>query len=273
MKNFKNRTVLITGGSSGIGLALGKQFASKGAHVWILARRKNLLKSAQKEIRQCCLSPNQNIEIISADVSKYDELKTALQSFIKEKGVPDILINSAGISYPGTFLNLESKIFDDTININYLGTVYPTKIIAPEMVKQGHGHIVNLSSLAAIVGIYGYSAYAPSKYAVRGFSRVLRAELNPHGISVSIVYPPDTDTPQLAFENKIKPEITKAITQGGGLLSADKVASDIIKGIEKDKFTIIPGLEGKLLVAFAPIIGRILYHSSVKKAKQTIKKN
>ena len=272
MKNFDNKTVLITGGSSGIGLALSKQFASKGANVCILARRKSILEDAQKEIRKCCKSSSQNIVAISADVSNYDELKTALSKYIKENGGPDILINSAGITYPGTFLDLNPKIFADNININYLGTVYSTKLIAPEMVKRGYGHIINISSLAAIVGIYGYSAYAPSKYAVRGFSRVLRAELKPFGVSVSIVYPPDTDTPQLAFEDKLKPEITRAITHGGGLLSADKVASIIIKGIQQDRFSIIPGLEGKLLVLFAPIIGRVLYHYAVNKAKNAKKK-
>ncbi|MCJ7518909.1 MAG: SDR family NAD(P)-dependent oxidoreductase [Anaerolineaceae bacterium] len=165
-------------------------------------------------------------------------------------------------------MDLDPTIFKNVIDTNYLGTVYLTKLILPKMVEKNSGYIVNISSLAALIGIYGYTAYASSKYAVRGFSRCLRSEVKPHGIDVSVVLPPDTDTPQLAFEHSIIPETTKKINQSGTVMSAEKVAHIIVEGIKKKKFTIIPGFEGKLLYAFAPILGRYFYRYAVNLAKK-----
>lgn len=261
---FKNKNILISGGSSGIGLALAKQYFSLGSSVTIIARRKNILEQAKTEIEKERIDPNQTLKSISADVSKYSDLKSALD---KERPVTDILINSAGIAYPGKFTELEPDIFYNVMNINYYGTVNLTKLIVPEMVEKRSGYIVNISSLAALIGIYGYTAYAPSKYAVRGFSRCLRAELKSKGIDVSVVLPPDTDTPQLAFEHTLLPDITRQINQSGGVMSAEKVADSIIKGIKRKRFTIIPGIEGKILYLFAPIFGRYFYHFAVRKDK------
>lgn len=261
---FINKNVLISGGSSGIGLALAKQYFSLGSSVTIIARRKNILDQAKTEIEKERIDPNQTLISISADVSKYSDLKSALE---KERLVTDILINSAGIAYPGKFTELDPDIFYNVMNVNYYGTVNLTKLIVPEMVERRSGYIVNISSLAAVIGIYGYTAYAPSKYAVRGFSRCLRAELKSKGIDVSVVLPPDTDTPQLAFEHTLLPDITRQINQSGGVMSAEKVADSIIKGIKRKRFTIIPGLEGKILYIFAPIFGRYFYRFAVNKDK------
>lgn len=192
--NYQNKNVLISGGSSGIGFALARQFLRRGANICLLARRQNLLKQAQQDLSKEKIKDTQKISIISADVSDYSNLEKSLKDF---KGNFDILINSAGIAYPGEFAELSPKVFADVMNINYLGTVYLSKLILPGMIAQSSGHIVNISSLAALIGIYGYTAYAPSKYAVRGFSRCLRSEVKAYGIDVSVVFPPDTDTPQL----------------------------------------------------------------------------
>lgn len=261
---FINKNVLISGGSSGVGLALAKQFFSFGSSVTILARRKDILDKAKTQIEKERISPNQTLKSISADVSKYSELKSALEN---ERPVFDFLINSAGIAYPGKFTELNPEIFYDVMNVNYYGTINLTKLIVPEMVKKRSGYVVNISSLAAVIGIYGYTAYAPSKYAVRGFSRCLRAELKSKGIDVSVVLPPDTDTPQLTFEHTLLPDITRQINQSGGVMTPEKVAESIIKGMKRKKFTIIPGLEGKILYLFAPIFGRYFYHFAVKKDK------
>ena len=153
------------------------------------------------------------------------------------------------------------------MNVNYFGTINLTKLIVPEMVEKRSGYIVNISSVAALIGIYGYTAYAPSKYAVRGFSRCLRAELKSKGVDVSVVIPPDTDTPQLAFEQTLLPDITRQINQNAGLMSPEKVAYDIIKGMKRKKFTIIPGFLNRILYLFTPILGRYFYHFAVKRDK------
>ncbi len=261
---FENKNILISGGSSGIGLALAKQLFSLGSSITILARRKDLLKKAVLEIEKQRINSLQTVISISADVSKYAELKSALA---KDRPVADVLINSAGIAYPGLFTELDPEIFYNVMNVNYYGTVNLTKLIVPEMIEKRSGYIVNISSLAAVIGIYGYTAYAPSKYAVRGFSRCLRSELKSKGIDVSVVLPPDTDTPQLAFEHTLLPDITRQINESGGVMSPEKVSDSIIKGMKRKTFTIIPGLEGKLLYLLAPIFGRYFYHFAVKKDK------
>lgn len=261
MNQFSQKHILISGGSSGIGLALAKQFFSLGSHVTILARCVDTLENAKREIDLARVSSLQEIEIISADVCNFDALEKELS---QPRKPVNCLINSAGIAYPGEFETLDQDVFSRVMDVNYMGTVNLTKIIIPEMITNQEGYIVNISSLAAVIGIFGYTAYAPSKYAVRGFSRCLRAEMVPKGIQVSVVLPPDTDTPQLAFEHTLLPEITKKINQKGGVLTAESVAKAIIKGMQRKNFTIIPGFEGKILYLFAPIIGRYFFRFALK---------
>lgn len=261
---FKNKNIVISGGSSGIGLALAKQLFALGASITIIARRQNLLEKAKKEIDQERIDSNQTIKSISVDISKFADLKNTLDH---KRAPTDILINSAGITYPGKFTELDIKIFYDQMNINYFGTVNLTKLIIPEMVEKQSGYIVNISSGAALIGIYGYTAYAPSKYAIRGFSHVLRTEVKSKGIDVSIVYPTDTDTPQLAFERSLMPDITLQINQTSPVMTPEKVAHDIIKGMKRKKFMIIPGLWNRILYPFSPILERYFYHFAVRKDK------
>ncbi len=199
---------------------------------------------------------------------------TDLKNTLKDQATRfDMLVNCAGIAYPGEFTDLKPEIFEEVMRINYLGTVYLTKLVVPGMVERRSGYVVNISSLAALIGIYGYTAYAPSKYAVRGFSRCLRSELKAYGIDVSVVLPPDTDTPQLAFEHSIIPDITRKINENGGVMSADKVAQIIIRGLRRRQFSIVPGMEGKLLYALSSVIGRYFYHLAVREHRKILRIN
>ena len=126
------------------------------------------------------------------------------------------------------------------------------------MVARRSGHIVNISSVYGFIGGYGYSAYCASKFAVRGFSDALRAELKPLGIGVSIVFPQNTDTPQLARENKLKSPLLKAM-DNTRVMTAEDVAKVIVRGISRRQYVIIPGTEGKFLFWMTGVLGTGTY--------------
>lgn len=272
MSYYINKTILITGGSSGIGLALAQQLAADGASVHILARNAQRLQSALNTLEAKRLSSEQKFSTIQADISNYETLKPVLDQFLATYATPDILINSAGVAYPGEFSEMEMNIFHQMMDINYMGTVNVTKLVIPGMLERATGQIINFSSMAGFIGVYGYTAYGASKYAVRGFSDVLRAEMKPKGISVSIVFPPDTDTPQLAYENQFKPPITKILAGSAGLMTAEEVAAIALKKAARNKYIITPGFESSLFFTLSNLIGRLIYRVMDMQINQAIKK-
>lgn len=126
------------------------------------------------------------------------------------------------------------------------------------MVARGRGSIVAVSSGAALMGVYGYTAYGPSKFAVRGLLEALRAELKPHGVHVACVFPPDVDTPQLADENLYKPAETFAISGTVKPMTADAVAAKIVRAIERGKFAVYPNAEMSLFGGLAPLLAPVM---------------
>ncbi|HWQ45776.1 MAG TPA: SDR family oxidoreductase [Longilinea sp.] len=237
------KSVLITGGSSGIGLALAKRFARNGADVWILARRLDVLQKAQKEIEQARLSTDQVIGILQADVGHEASINQVLTEFCEATGAPDYLVCAAGIVQPGLLVEQPLEIFQATMQIDYFGSVASTKAVLPYMISRKSGHIAFISSLVGFAGSYGYASYAGPKFALRGFADVLRTETLEHHLTVSIVYPPDTDTPQHEYEKPFQLEVTKEINKSAGLLSADKVAEAIYKGLLRKQYIITPNFE------------------------------
>ncbi len=264
---------LITGGSSGIGLALAKQLAEQGYNISIVARDQQKLDAAVQEIQQSRELSTQQVIALSADVGNQQQAEAAVNKAIEQLGAPAQLITSAGIAVPGYFQELPIENFEKTMQINYFGTVYVIKAAQAAMQAAKKGRIVIVSSGAALTGIFGYTSYGASKFALRGFAEALRAEMKPLGLGVSIVYPPDTDTPQLHEENKTKPYETKQITGAAKLMTADAVASCIIKGVKANKFAISPNLEIKLLTWLNSIIAPLLYRyfdGIIKKASKSL---
>jgi 3-dehydrosphinganine reductase len=241
------KVALVTGGSSGIGKAIACGLAKRGMDVWLLARRKDLLDAACKEVESRRKDQSQKIRTISADVSCLDQVRMAVKQVIETSAIPDLLVNSAGVAHPGYVQELDINIFNWMMDVNYFGTVHVTKEILPTMLERGTGYIVNISSVAGFLGTFGYTAYGASKFAVHGFTDALRAEMKTRGIGVSLVYPPDTQTPQLEYETSIKPLETKALAGNTQVMSPDEVAQEIINGIGRGKYMILPGLESKLI--------------------------
>jgi 3-dehydrosphinganine reductase len=249
---------LVSGGSSGIGLALSKILAGEGWNVTILARGQSRLDEASAILNAARKNQSQRVIATPADVADPIALGRAVEDAVAALGAPDMVVASAGIVIPETFVQLPPDAFRQTMEVNYFGTVDLVRACLPSMRANRKGRIVLVSSGAGLIGLYGYSAYAPSKFAVRGFGEALRQELKPEGISVSVVFPPDTDTPQLREEIRVRPEITSRIAGGAKVKSAEEIAQAIWDGVKRGRFVIAPGFEMTMLARFAGILLPIL---------------
>lgn len=276
MKDFDGKLVLITGGSSGIGLALAKKMAVLGANVWILSRNPSRLEMALAQVRQSAARTGQAFGVLKCDITQPHVVDETLGRFIAEHGVPDLVVNSAGYSYPQTFLNIPPEIFADQMDVNYFGTVNIIRALLPGMLARGSGHIVNLCSTAGLLTFYGFTAYSASKFALRGFTDALRSEIRGSGVDISLCFPPDTDTPGLQTENEVKPEVTRIVSNAGGLASPEQVADSIVRGIRRNQYLILSGVMNKLIYALVGMLGKLTYpvmDAMVSSAKQQARKN
>jgi short-subunit dehydrogenase len=161
-------------------------------------------------------------------------------------GPPDVLVNCAGRAYPGHFESITDAQLEDTLRTNLVGCWNTVRALLPHLKARG-GYVVNTASLAGIIGVFGYTDYCASKFGVIGFSEALRSELKPYGITVSVLCPPDTDTPGFATENTTKPEETQAISAGARVLGADAAADALLRGMRRGRFLIVPGASARLV--------------------------
>ncbi len=266
-----SKCAIITGGSSGIGKEMAKILANRGANIFLVARREEVLKAALGEVRGRAVSPSQRFGYFGADVSNLDAVKEAVAAAEDECGPPAVLINSAGIVNPGYVEELPISGMEAEVSINYLGTMYMIKQVLDGMMRRREGWILNVSSLGGLKGIFGYTGYSGSKFAVVGFSEALRAEMRPYGIQVSVLCPPDVDTPTFEEENKVKPLETKRISEGGQVMQPQDVARAAIKEMEKGTFLIIPNVPGKLFYIvnrLFPSLLNTLFDKTVEKVRK-----
>ena len=256
--DFEGKVTLITGGSSGIGLAIAKLLMQKGCHVWLLARNRERLQMALSQVEAVRKNPDQHCGFVAADITNVDEAAEAIAEVTRTCGAPDILINSAGDVYPVLFCEMDCDISHKLMEVNYFGMVHVIHACLPAMIARRSGYIVNISSVYGFLAGYGYTAYCASKYAVRGFSDALRSELKPLGIGISIVFPQNTATPQLEYEDTLKSPLMKAIDTTA-IMSADTVARAIVRGISHGQYVIIPGAEGKFYFWLTHLLGTGIY--------------
>jgi 3-dehydrosphinganine reductase len=248
-------SALITGGSSGIGLAVARQLAQNGCHVWLVARREALLQTALQSLQAEAISQDQRFGFTPADLSDPAQAARVVGEMTGAIATPTLLVNSAGIVEPGCFTDLTLDDFHRQMEVNFYATLYVIKAALPGMLERRSGTIVNIASGASFAGLFGYTAYSASKFAVRGFSEALRSELKPQGIHVMLVYPPDTDTPQLAYDNGHKPPETKVLSATAKVRSTEEVASEILKGIQRHRMSVTPGFDTKLLSRLVGLLG------------------
>jgi len=243
MQWYRGKKVFITGGSSGIGKAAAKLLAHWGASVMVVARGQERLEQTLEQLR--AVSSGGTLAVRAVDVTDRKAVQDVAAETLQTLGGLDVLINNAGIAHPGYIAEIPDDIFESMMQVNYFGTVNTTRAFVPHFMQQKGGHVCNVSSLVGFMGIFGYSAYAASKFAISGFSECLRQDLLPYNVSVSVAFPPDTNTPQLEEENRIKPPETKAIAGNVKVLQPQEVAQAILEGIAAERYHIVPGLGGK----------------------------
>ncbi|XVE68665.1 hypothetical protein DITRI_Ditri09bG0087100 [Diplodiscus trichospermus] len=242
---IKNRHVFITGGSSGIGLALAHKAVSEGARVSLLSRSLDKLKEAQKSIR---LAYGVDVTIFAADVRDYE----AVERSIMDSGPIDLLLVCHADYLPQELVKLGLDEVKSMIDVNLMGSFNVIKAALPLMKNRKDrrpASIALMSSQAGQVGIYGYTAYSASKFGLRGLAESLQQEVISDDIHVSLIFTPYIDTPGLEEERKARPELTDIIGGSSGtLLKAEEVAQKALDGIKCGSFSIPFNWEGHILV-------------------------
>jgi len=189
MKSPKDKVVIITGGNDGIGKQIAIKLAEKGAKLALVARNEEKLKSTQDEIG------NDTVKIYQCDIRDSKDRKEVVEQIIKDFSQVDILVNNAGIIHQLMPLEeMDEQLIDDVIQTNLTGLIQITRLLLPHLRKRPEAAIINISSLAGVIARPGYTAYSASKYGVRGFTDVLKADLKKTNIRVAGIYQSGTNT-------------------------------------------------------------------------------
>uniref|UniRef100_A0A7S2KIU3 3-dehydrosphinganine reductase n=1 Tax=Leptocylindrus danicus TaxID=163516 RepID=A0A7S2KIU3_9STRA len=257
--------VVVTGGSSGIGLSIAQELVKiQAKKITLIARGEDKLKQARDMLNDLAKSYTDEkktlngteIGFVSLDVSNEDEVNKKLTPILKESP-PTMLFNVAGTSISGYVESTPSRMYESLMRINYLGTVNITRVCLPFM-RGGEGAAIAVTSSAAgQVGVFGYTAYSPSKFALSGFVEALSMEVLADKVSVTIAFPPDTDTPGYKEEQKCKPKETDLISDAAGLFKPEDIARKMIKATLGGQYTVYWGLEGWMLATLTAGMGPV----------------
>lgn len=224
------KTAVITGGTKGIGRALVEKFAKEGFSIFTCARKKSELDSLYKDLHQHY--PHQTFHCLQSDLSIKEEA-IGFGKFVAEHGNIDILINNTGYFLPGQIQNEADGVLESMLSTNVNSAYHVTRAILPVLLKQKNSHIFNICSTASITAYINGGSYCISKYALLGFSKVLREELKDKGIRVTSVLPGATFTAswegtELPSERFIKPEDVADTIWGVYSISKQTVVEEIL---------------------------------------------
>ena len=268
---MKDKVVIITGGSSGIGEALARKFAKEGSKVIIGARNSKALQKVAEDIR----SSGGDIQWLQTDVSLEADCKNLILKAMDSYGRIDILINNAGVSMRALFNSLDLKVIKHLMDINFWGTIYCTKHALPYVLEQ-NGSIVGVSSVGGIKGLPARTGYSASKFAMNGFLQSLRTENLRNGLHVLMAFPGFTASnirnTALGADGSLQGESPR---DEGKMMTSEKVADHIYKAVVKRKTKIILTSEGKIINILNKFcsewLDRLIYKNMAKEADSPFK--
>ena len=267
---MNDKVVIITGASSGIGRALAKEFAARGARLSLGARRTELLEQLQNELQET------KILITKTDVSDENDCRLLIEETIKRFGQIDVLINNAGISMRALFEELDTKVIRQLMDVNFFGTVYCSKFALPHLLKT-KGSLVGVISIAGYVGLPGRTGYSASKFAIRGFLDTVRIENLKKGLHVLVAAPGFTasEVRKVALTNDGSQQ-GETPRDESKMMSSEECARHIVRAIEKRKRELILTFtEGKLTVFlgkfFPSLLDKLTYNHMAKEPNSPFK--
>ncbi len=268
---MKDKVVIITGGTSGIGKALANEFGKRGSKIVITGRDEKILSQTISEFREKGII----IHGVNADVSRQEDNERMVAEVLRIYGRIDVLVNNAGISMRAIFEEVEVAVIKKIMDINFLGSVYATKACLQEIIKT-KGSIVGISSIAGFRGLPARTGYSASKFALNGFLEALRSELLHSGVHVLTACPGFT-----ASNIRNRALIQDGSVQGvspreeGKMMTAEECAGHIYRATLRRKRTLILTVQGKLAILlnkyFPTLADRMVYNAMRKEPDSPIR--
>jgi NAD(P)-dependent dehydrogenase (short-subunit alcohol dehydrogenase family) len=245
LTNFAGAVAVITGGASGIGLATARALHARDTHVVLADINSQGLQQAEEQIRQHNTGVTSKVLSIPTDVTDEQQVQTLMRRAVESFGRIDLVMTSAGIGDGGLIDLFTGSQMQTMMNINFMGVYYCVRAALPTMRQQQSGHFVFLSSVAGKLGVPFLSAYCATKWAIRGFSSALRAELHGTVIGITTVYPAWVDTPMIHQDEQVR-----ELFNIQALLTADQVAGEILQAVTDDRrdLTLAPNPDIALLL-------------------------
>jgi dehydrogenase/reductase SDR family protein 7B len=268
---MKDKVVIITGGTSGIGKALAFEFGLKGSHIVITGRDEGILSAAVAEME----SKGIVVHGVRSDVTIPEDNRRMAAEAMRLFGRIDILINNAGISMRAIFEEVDPEVIKKVMDINFYGAVYATKSCLPEIIRN-RGSVIGISSIAGFRGLPARTGYSASKFALNGFLESLRTELLNSGVHVLTACPGFTASNirkrSLMQDGSSQGESPRAEEK---MMTAEECAAHVYRATVRRKRTLVLTLQGKLVIflnKWLPALAdRIVYNVMRKEAKTPIR--
>ncbi len=264
---FADKIIIITGGASGIGRALGEELSRRRAQVILADLNTELLEEVASSITKA----GGQVKAVTLDVSDFEAVKKLVDSTVAQYGRLDYIFNNAGIAVAAEARDYSYDDWRRVIDVNLYGAVNGVAAAYPIMVKQGFGHIINTASLAGLIPAVGEISYTASKYGIVGLSNALRVEGAGLGVKVSVVCPGLIETPIFNTTKFIKFDREKLLELAPKAITPEKCARVILRGVERNKATIVITFLAKSLWLIQRISPGLMYWMlrwSIKKMRK-----